>query len=846
MADLIPSSSDDHQGHLPGVLNALSSCLLCILLLTPTPCLSKQPSPHVLAARNGEVPFSYLAGKTRRWPILTRKLAPGQSLTLTGRRGATILGRGPALLIDGLKVTIDNDGFLRVVAPEQATSEFKVDLVVSRAGTTEQQQQISLRPAPPDRPISYVADLVDDLIRIYWDGSSRRFRPLTKDGFDQYFRRLQAQGITRLIVWQSAFPLIADATNYRPQDWRRFELQARAILDSQQLTENMRQTPGLKNYQWLGLLMQLRLNRDFDRMFTQSARDHQVRLTASYRPFEAALTKYYEIPCFAKSGGHLWNFLPAASPTVNYQADKVGFAHYREVLRRMDKGAAASLSRIEIGGIVNPQALATRLAAGKKDLTLVTSPVPPLDPTSFVLVRHAQDQFKLAPYASIREQVEKNLHPLENARFRIVNKQLVIDQFQLPASSRYLWLRAASDYGKTIVLPVIPSLTLRASAGNRLGRGNVYTALSANDTDARLSQISGITPSGRFQTEFQAIEASIDYFRKRKQTTWNLGEGTLVIDRGEPWTVEILDFNRAATRRLAVNELKTILKHEAFDEIFINTRSHTQLSGSTGDGVDGIRTMAHYRVSGKNYFHYGIDRAFGPIAMASNPQVQALPVEQITTWQRGEWQGPCQAPGSPFVWRYQRNREVAKGMRSLLSELQEQFPGTRIRAVIPQGESVIRETETALETMPKPGKGVYGRSYFRHIWGSLNYIPAIGEGMAMVDLSGLSVEPVFLGVRYAPDAGPLNAFVDRYMADLAANRGSSFQGPKSFFYEAQETLRAADKPAKRKRREAIIYNLLDRPEVNEILLYEAADWTYYLPLSDRLLSGHGYLDRQAK
>ncbi|MCP3695735.1 MAG: hypothetical protein GY917_26285, partial [Planctomycetaceae bacterium] len=193
MADLIPSSSDDHQGHLPGVLNALSSCLLCILLLTPTPCLSKQPSPHVLAARNGEVPFSYLAGKTRRWPILTRKLAPGQSLTLTGRRGATILGRGPALLIDGLKVTIDNDGFLRVVAPEQATSEFKVDLVVSRAGTTEQQQQISLRPAPPDRPISYVADLVDDLIRIYWDGSSRRFRPLTKDGFDQYFRRLQAQ-----------------------------------------------------------------------------------------------------------------------------------------------------------------------------------------------------------------------------------------------------------------------------------------------------------------------------------------------------------------------------------------------------------------------------------------------------------------------------------------------------------------------------------------------------------------------------------------------------------------------------------------------------------------------------
>ena len=111
----------------------------------------------------------------------------------------------------------------------------------------------------------------------------------------------------------------------------------------------------------------------------------------------------------------------------------------------------------------------------------------------------------------------------------------------------------------------------------------------------------------------------------------------------------------------------------------------------------------------------------------------------------------------------------------------------------------------------------------------------------MVDLRGLSVEPVFLGVRYAPAPGPLNAFVDRYVADLDANRGSSYRGPKSFFYEAQETLRAADKEAKRLRREEIICELLDRPQINEILLYEAADWTYYLPLS-----GHNYLDRRNK
>ena len=817
----------------------IASYLLCLLLLWPTLGQTKQPEQKVLAKRNSEVPFCYLPGATRRWPILNKKLAPGQLLTLTARRGEKLLDRGPTLSIESLKVNIAANGFLQVSAAEKATSEFRIDLVVSRDGKTEEQQQISLRPAPPARPISYVADLVDDLIRIYWDANSRRFRPLTKDGFDQYFRRLQAQGITRLIVWQSAFPLIADATNYRLQDWQRFEHQARAILDSHELAEGMRQTAGLKNYQWLGLLMKLRLDREFDRLFTQSAQDHQIQLTASYRPFEAALTKYYEIPCFDMTGEHLWNFLPAASPTVNYQPDKVGFAHYRQILRRMKKEPAAVLARVEIGGITDLSALETRLTEGKKDIELVASPVPPIDPTSLVLIRHGPKQFKLATYGSIRERAESRFQQLTNARFRVVDKKLIIDQFQLPTSSRYLWLRAATDYGKKVVLPVIPNLTLRASAGNRLGRVNVYTALSGNDADARLSQVAGITASGRFRTEFQAIESSIDYFRKQKRTSWQLGEGILVIDQGAPWTVEMLDFNQPATRKLAVNELKTILKHEAFDEIFINTRSHTQLSGSTGDGVDGIQTMAHYRVGGKNYFHYGIDRAFGPIAMASNQQIQDLPVEQITTWQRGEWQGPCQAAASPFAWRYQRNRAVASGIRSLLTELQKQFPQTRIRAVIPQSEAVIRGTETALATMPKPDKGVYGQGYFRHIWGSLNYIPSIGEGMAMVDLRGLSVEPVFLGVRYAPDPGPLKDFVDRYVADLDANRGSSYRGPKSFFYEAQETLRAADKKAKGIRREAIIRGLLKRPQINEILLYEAADWTYYLPLS-----GHNYLDQQ--
>jgi len=138
---------------------------------------------------------------------------------------------------------------------------------------------------------------------------------------------------------------------------------------------------------------------------------------------------------------------------------------------------------------------------------------------------------------------------------------------------------------------------------------------------------------------------------------------------------------------------------------------------------------------------------------------------------------------------------------------------------------------------------LYGGDYIRHIRGSLNYMPTFSEGMTMLDLSGLAVEPVFLGIRYAPDDGPLQVFVDQFINSFTGSFGSSFRGPKSFFYEAQETLRGKDTQGKRQRRERIICDLLQREAIDEVLLYEAADWTYYLPLSDVDLCGHAFLDR---
>ena len=110
----------------------------------------------------------------------------------------------------------------------------------------------------------------------------------------------------------------------------------------------------------------------------------------------------------------------------------------------------------------------------------------------------------------------------------------------------------------------------------------------------------------------------------RKRSEWRLGEGTIVIDRGDAWSPEMVDFNRPAACDYVVRELRTILQLTAFDEIFINTRSHTQLSASQADGEDGVRSMAYYRTRGRNYFHYGIDRAFGPVSLADQPGIRRL------------------------------------------------------------------------------------------------------------------------------------------------------------------------------------------------------------------------------
>ena len=808
-----------------------------------------------LFPRNTEVPFYYVHGASRAWPIIDGKLEG--SVQLVARGQDRVLAEGKTLEFHGLHVTVTRDGKLTVKSDgdsEPIFFQLEVRMTDNEDALTSQKLQV--RVAPPRRPISYVADLVDDIIHIYWDANSDRFRPITADGFHQYFRRLQAHGVNRLIVWQSPFPYMSDPQEFAADDWQRYESQARAIAHSKELAEAMESTRGQQAWEWLREMLVLRLRPEFGPMFTDIAAQNGIALTASFRPFEHALTKYYEVPAFDANGTYLWGFLPLASPVVNYHPDQVGFAHFREILARMGKREAGELDAIELPGVGQAAQLVERFRAGQRDFKIAAAQFPPLDSSSWVLMRGADEEFQLRRFRDVRDTVEARRHQLTD--YKLVTGEantLRITNVKVPADCRFLIIRAATEFGKSVQLRADAGLTLRAKAGNRIGRGaNIYWALDESDSDGLSTRVGAILADGGFRAEFQATENSINALVKRNAEKLAMSNNQLVIDLGRRWEVEMVDFNRKAARDYAIKQLRTMLSYEAFDEILINTRTHTDLPGSFGDGVDGIKTVFHYRKAGhhrggyrigpRSFLLLGIAGAYAPIRVAEEQQLRELAedpnsVEQITTSQPGEWRGSCQLSDTPFQWRFRRNAAVAQGVRRLLMDLEQTFPNTRIRAVIPQRAVVDEAMERGLAQMKRPNGGVYGADFYRHVWSTNNFTFRTCDGMAMLDLSGLRVEPVFLGIRYIPDDGPLKLFVDQCIADMKDNHGSSFRSPRSFFYEAQETLRGGNRERASERRKEIIRKLLaNREDIREILLYEAADWTSYLPLDNP----HGYLD----
>jgi hypothetical protein len=587
--------------------------------------------------------------------------------------------------------------------------------------------------------------------------------------------------------------------------------------------------------------MSLRLNPNFGRLLGESAEAHGITLALSYRPFEAALTKYYEVPAFDSSGDFLWNFMPLASPTTNYHPEEVGWTHYRQLLREQGSPELANIKTIHLAGV--PE---TSEFVNSDSYEILATQYPPLAEDSFVLVRDdGPDQtFQLRSFREIRELADRQVSRLTGFQVKPDGDGLSLTELKIPQETRYLLI---TWKGKTPgpVLRSLSPVTLFGERDNQLGRETVFWA-EKNTTGN--SRVAGITHDGEYRAEFQAAEFSQRAAAAGPETV-SLSDQTLVIDLGARWTSEILDFNQERTRQNAVREIKTVLDLPGFDELFLSTRSHVDLPVSTADGDAGIQPAGFYWQKGTGLRnHLGLDKAYSPRSEASLSEFRQLmrsdeSIRQFSVWQPDEWKGTAQTPdGRP--WRYLRNRGTADGLRRLLEDLRNAFPKIRIRAVIPPQSAAVAHVLNDLRSLPMPEGGYYGESFYSRLWPSNNFIPDVGEGMAMVNLQSLSVEPVFFGSGgYLSETAPIRVYIQRLTEDLADNRGSDFRGTRSYFFEAQMSLRAEDPVVARKKREDIIRHILSfRNDIGEVILYEAADWLYYLPLSDQDLCGHGFLD----
>ncbi len=799
-----------------------------------------------LLERNLEAPFPYLRGEVRSWPILHGALDVVADVSLTADKKEAEL--------NGLVFSVSSGGQLVVDARELDANTAPPSFTLSVSLKNGASQKLKIRPAPPARPVSYISDMVDDFIRIFWDTGTRSFRKIEQSAFDQYFRRLQTHGVSRLILWQSPFPQCTDPANHSASDWQRYEAQARAIIDNKDLTAGLASTKSLypQSWGWQRLLLELRLMPEFGRMFSDSATQHGITLSASFRPFECGLTKYYQVPTFDNDGTWLGRFSPAAPPVMNYQTEKVGFASFRTILKKMGHHDEAEPESIEFTQVGNAQEWVKDFNEGKNNLRIMASPFPPIADDSFVLVRESDEKYSLKRYRDFSALAEKHQVTLSGFKIEAKDNAVRISNLKIPEGFEFLIISRDTPSSTMIRATMGHPIVLRSRAGNQLGRVNVYRVLDSSVPNASLTRTAGISSTGLYRTTFQAIENSIKHLGLDPAPAL-LDGVSFVVDLGPEWSIEMLDLQRKETRRMAVAQLKTILSYPAFDEIFVNTRSHCALARTMADdfyGDGGVKPVENYTLRKIPYRQLGIDLGYAPVSVAENPRLKVLAsdagkIEEITNWQDREWRGPCQTPVSPFVWRYERNVAVADGVRKLLEDLEREFPDTRIRAVIPPSGSAIRAVQRDLAKMPKPGGKdgeVYGADFFQRLWDTRNYIRNIGEGMAMVDLKGLAVEPVFLGTIGLPDDGPLDAYLKGCIEGMAKNRNSKFCGPRSFIYEAQMTLRgknAEEKLAHAKRRSAIMQRILlsHSEDIGEIILYEAADWTYRLPLDQPDLYG---------
>ncbi|HUP11031.1 MAG TPA: hypothetical protein VM187_02425, partial [Niastella sp.] len=454
-------------------------------------------------------------------------------------------------------------------------------------------------------------------------------------------------------------------------------------------------------------------------------------------------------PVFDKNANYLWGFLPAATPVINYETDHTAFAHYRTILDKMGESEKGRIGSISIHGVTNADAFLKRFQSKGDNLRIVASNYPPLRSNSLVLQRQHNASFALMKFGDFAAQAADKLKSVTGYKIAVKGDVLRIDNLDVASNIRYLILSNPAGADEALDLPTLEPVKLFARAGNAIGRENVYWVLDSEDSLSSQTHVPGIPVPGvdGIATEFNTTEDGYKYLYQKGDARTTLKNRLLVIDLGAAYSVEMLDLNQPVMRANVIKEMKTILDLPAFDEIFVSSRSHVSLSAYQGDGQEGIKPLVYYRQNHLSAQQLGIDRAYAPLAVANDSILRkwaADPklVERITTWQPGEWDGYCQQKDSPYRWRYARNKAVSTGVRLLLGDFEAAFPNVRTRIVIPMDESSAGRVDERIKTLTKSDGSHYGKDYNGGIWSTINYIRSIGEGMAMLDLTGLKTEPV--------------------------------------------------------------------------------------------------------
>lgn len=773
------------------------------LVVAAVSCVSGQP----LTQRNTEVPFCYVRGGMRSWPILRQPLPKEVTVRLSAIRDGDVLAKDGSGVLDfeGFRVLMTQEEKLQITSGSKGDhAAFDLAVQIFHENTLVQEQIVQVRPAPATRPVTYYADFGDDLINIFGAGWGRT-PPLLhhqlreggapvgnapirtgegliqydKAGFDQYFRRLQCQGVAREIFWLFPFPLITDASVYDGGDWEEFVQQARAIIRSPELNAIVEKAQAHSPWGWLRDLMVFRLDKTLHKALSDSAIAHGITLAMSYRPFEQGASKYYQIPVFDFQGNFLRYYQPLSSPIVNAHPEDVGFAHYRELLARMGRGDDGQPTEIELPALENAESFVRRFRNQRDNLRILASRFPPIQSDSFVLVRQPAGGYELTAFRNIQAKAESRR--LRVNGFKLVNEgeDIRITGLRIPADSAFILIDSPTG-DSPLVLSSQKAVRLRNKRGVELGRNASYFSFPETSNERKNTRVAGITHDGGFNTTFFSTEASAKYVSNTSHAL-RLDQAVLVIHRGEKFSSEMVDFNMPRSRATAIHEIQGVLKHPAFREIYINTRSHTQLAADSRDGADGVQLWSYYVSPKQPSVHLGLDLAYAPQTSSRDINLRKLSMTDIANFRKGEWSGHCQSAECTYSWRLTRNRNVAAGIRSFLLDLRQAFPMMRIQVVVPEREAVARAVAEFQKTLPADSVGYTAGRY--------NYLPNIGEGMALLDLTGTDAAPALLGVGAFVSPPILDRYLDAALKDLSGNHGSSFRGGRSIMYEGQYGLR---------------------------------------------------------